>query len=136
MKKFDHFVSNLDVLARADREDLRNEFIISGIIDKFSLQFELGWKVLKELLQYEGRTVAATGSPRAVIKAAYTVYDFIEEPVWLSMLNARNDMTHIYDREEAKRMVQVILKEYIPAFLRMREGVLAYYGDGMGRFEI
>lgn len=136
MKKFDHFVSNLDVLARADREDLRNEFIISGIIDKFSLQFELGWKVLKELLQYEGRTVAATGSPRAVIKAAYTVYDFIEEPVWLSMLKARNDMTHIYDGEEAKRMVQVILREYIPAFLRMREGVLAYYGDGMGRSEI
>ena len=88
MKKFDHFASNLDVLARA------------------------------------------------VIKAAYTVYDLIEEPVWLSMLKARNDMTHIYDGEEAKRMVQVILKEYIPAFLCMREGVLAYYGDGMGRSEI
>ena len=53
MKKFDHFKSNLNVLALADQEDLTNEFIIGGIIDKFFIQFELGWKVLKELLNYE-----------------------------------------------------------------------------------
>ena len=51
MKKFDNYVSNLAVLKTADREDLRNEFIVSGIIDKFYIQFELGWKVLKELLK-------------------------------------------------------------------------------------
>ncbi len=129
MKKFDHFSSNLDVLARAGQEDLDNEFIISGIIDKFSLQFELGWKSLKELLRYEGRAVASVGSLRAVIKEAYAVYDFIDESVWLSMLKARNDLSHIYDGGEAKRMVRTILDEYIPAFLRMRTEVLRLYGD-------
>ena len=54
MKKFDNYRKNLDVLRLSDRQDLSNEFIISGIIDKFSIQFELGWKVLKELLTYEG----------------------------------------------------------------------------------
>ena len=54
MKKFDNYRKNLDVLRRSDQQDLNNEFIISGIIDKFSIQFELGWKVLKELLTYEG----------------------------------------------------------------------------------
>ena len=49
MKKYDNYASNLRVLERADREALDNEFIISGIIDKFSIQFELGWKMLKEL---------------------------------------------------------------------------------------
>ena len=126
MKKFDNFSSNLEVLLQADKEDLGNGFIISGIIDKFSLQFELGWKVLKELLRYEGKAVASTGSPRAVIKAAYTVFDFIDEKVWLSMLRARNDMTHIYGGEAAKRLVQVILKEYIPAFQHMQEGIRRY----------
>ena len=52
-------------------QDLTNEFIIGGIIVKFSLQFELGRKVLKELLRYEGVAVAATGSPREILKAAY-----------------------------------------------------------------
>ena len=39
MKKFDNFISNLDVLERAENEDLNNEFILSGIIDKFFIQF-------------------------------------------------------------------------------------------------
>ena len=51
MKKFEHFKSNLRVLALAEKENLSNEFIIGGIIDKFFIQFELGWKVLKELLK-------------------------------------------------------------------------------------
>lgn len=129
MKKFDNFVSNLNVLARAHLEDLNNEFIISGIIDKFSIQFELGWKVLKDLLRYEGRSVASSGSPREIIKAAYAVYDFIQEDAWLSMLRARNDMSHIYDGAAAKRMVSTILAEYLPAFLSMQEGILTRYGS-------
>ena len=52
MKKYDNYVSHLNVLKQADKEQLDNAFIISGIIDKFSIQFELGWKVLKELLAY------------------------------------------------------------------------------------
>ena len=67
MKKFDNYCSNLRVLERADKETLSNEFIISGIIDKFSIQFELGWKLLKELLDYEGSRVPATGSPRGIM---------------------------------------------------------------------
>lgn len=55
MKKFEHFSKHLAVLKRAPEEDLENEFIISGIIDKFFIQFELGWKLLKELLTDEGK---------------------------------------------------------------------------------
>ena len=50
MKKFEHFKSNLKVLITAENEDLSNEFIIGGIIDKFFVQFELGWKLLKKYL--------------------------------------------------------------------------------------
>lgn len=52
MKKYENYVSHLRVLERAGQERLDNEFIVSGIIDKFSIQFELGWKLLKELLAY------------------------------------------------------------------------------------
>ncbi|MDD6037122.1 MAG: HI0074 family nucleotidyltransferase substrate-binding subunit [Lachnospiraceae bacterium] len=54
--------------------------------------YEPGWKVLKELMMYEGKNIANTGSPREIIKSAYSVYDFIEEQIWLSMLRVRNDM--------------------------------------------
>lgn len=132
MKKYDNFVSNLNILSNAQNENLENEFIISGIIDKFFIQFELGWKVLKELLKYEGKSVANTGSPREILKASYSIYDFINEEIWLSMLKSRNDMTHIYDGNAAKELVHTILTLYIPEFLRMKteiskryEGILA-----------
>lgn len=128
MKKFDNYVSNLTILSSAGAENLENEFIISGIIDKFFIQFELGWKVLKELLKYEGVNTANTGSPREIIKAAYAVYDYLDETVWLSMLRARNDMTHIYDGNAAKRMVEQILAEYIPEFQKLQKNIVDSYG--------
>lgn len=128
MKKFENYVANLKVLSMAGSEDLDNEFIISGIIDKFFIQFELGWKVMKELLRYEGIGVANTGSPREIIKAAYAIYDYMDEEVWLSMLRARNDMTHIYDGEAAKRMVAQVLKSYIPEFQKVQSEIMNAYG--------
>lgn len=47
MKRFEQYQKHLETLKRAYQEDLENEFIISGVIDKFFIQFELGWKVLK-----------------------------------------------------------------------------------------
>lgn len=125
MKKFENYRSNLAVLSKAEQEDLTNSFIISGIIYKFSLQFELAWKVLKELLRYEA---AASGSPREILKAAYGVFEFLEESVWLSMLHDRIDMAHIYDGAAAERMVGRILQDYIPAFLSLQAAVETRYG--------
>lgn len=129
MKKYNNYVSNLHVLMRAENEDLTNDFIISGIIDKFFVQFELGWKVLKELLQYEGKVEAGSGSPRSIIKAAYVTFDFIDEDIWLAMLQSRNDMSHIYDGEAAKKLVITILEVYIPEFLKMKHKVDMNYGE-------
>lgn len=108
MKKYDNFHSYL-----------QNEFIISGIIDKFFIQFELGWKVLKELLTYEGNAKEQTGSLREIIKASFYCFDFMDEETWLSMLKDRNDCTHIYNKDLAKELVQNILERYIPEFQKM-----------------
>ena len=129
MRKFDNYRSNLTVLSKAYMEDLQNEFIISGIIDKFYIQFELAWKVLKELLRYEGNSIANTGSPREIIKAAYSVYEFIDETIWLSMLKERNNMTHVYDGNEAKELVNKIIVQYIPMFILMKEEIESRYQD-------
>ena len=129
MEKFEIFSSNLEVLKKAKYEDLDNEFIISGIIDKFFIQFELSWKVLKELLRYEGKSIANPGSPREIIKASYAIYDYLDEKIWLEMLRARNDMTHIYNGEAAKQMVSLILERYIPAFAVMEEKIRKDYGE-------
>lgn len=129
MKKYDNYVSHLNVLKQADKEQLDNAFIISGIIDKFSIQFELGWKVLKELLAYEGSSAAATGSPRGIIKEAYAVYPFFDGEIWLDMLKDRNDMAHIYDGNAAGELVERILSCYIPEFIRLERELNRQYAD-------
>lgn len=129
MRKYETFSKHLAVLRRAPEEDLENEFIISGIIDKFFIQFELGWKLLKELLAYEGKPAAESGSPRQIIKAAYCCYDFIEEPVWLDMLKDRNNAAHNYDEKEAAELVKRILSDYTPAFVQMDTQLRALYGE-------
>ncbi len=133
MIRFEQFSRHLEVLKRAHQEDLQNEFIISGIIDKFFIQFELGWKVLKELLVYEGRSEGRTGSPREIIKAAYACFDFMDETIWLEMLQERNNTTHMYNEAAAKELVEHILNCYIGEFEKMNNAVMEQYGNLEGQ---
>lgn len=116
MAKYANYKANLEVLRRAPEQDLSNEFVLSGVIDKFAMQFELSWKLLRKALEYEGVAEASTGSPRGIIKAAYAAYDFIDEELWLDMLADRNAAEHVYDAELAQRLVGQVLEAYLPAF--------------------
>ena len=129
MKKYENYVSALKSLRKAPEQDLSNDFIQSGIIDKFSIQFELGWKVLKELLTYEGINAAKTGSPREIIKQAYQYYPCIEEDVWLDMLSQRNNMAHIYNGNAAKELASEIIRRFIPAFEKLEKSICERYAD-------
>ncbi len=127
MKKFDNFTANLEILARAGEQDMENPFVISGILSQFSIQFELGWKVLKRLSEHEGMS-RGMGSPRGVIRAAYQYLDFMDESLWLSMLKDRNDTAHLYDGRSARALADRIILAYIPEFQRMRAAIEARYG--------
>lgn len=129
MKKYDNFASALSALSRSDKQDLENEFVQGGIIAKFSLQFELSWKLMKELLAYEGDQAATTGSPREILKAAFRYFDWMDESTWLDMLRDRNDTIHLYDADLAQRLVGTIIERYIPAFERFNTEIQKRYGD-------
>ena len=133
MRRYDAYASALKVLSTAYDQDLENEFVQSGIVDKFSLQFELGWKMLGDLLRYEGVAEAAAGSPRTVLKAAYRYFDFVDEEIWLGMLRDRNAISHIYNGEAMQRLVDAILESYIPAFRELERNVARRYGEELER---
>lgn len=133
MKKYENYATHLAVLERAYGQELENEFIVSGIIDKFFIQFELGWKLLKELLGYEGKGIGATGSPREIIKAAYRYYDFMNEEIWLAMLKCRNDLAHIYDENRARELLAEILEKYIPELRQLLAGLQGLYGEELSQ---
>ncbi len=129
MRRYENYVKALEVLSRAPQQDLENEFIQSGIIDKFSMQFELAWKLMKALLAYEGDCIAQTGSPREIIKAAYRYFPWMSEDLWLQMLRDRNNMAHVYDAEAAGRLVTTILDSYLPEFSLLEDELVGRYGE-------
>lgn len=131
MAKYANYCSNLAVLSSAGDQDLSNEFVLSGIIDKFSMQFELAWKLLQRTLRYEGLLEGTISSPRGIIKAAHEAYDFIDEESWLEMLAARNEAEHVYDSELATRLANDIIERYIDAFEKLKVSLEDTYGKSV-----
>jgi len=52
------------------------------------------------------------------------------------MLKARNDLSHIYDDQAAKRLVQDILNKYIPEFQKIKNELEIQYGDVLEQQEL
>ena len=47
MKRKESFKNSLDALAEAKVRDLSDSFVLSGTSAKFSITFDLAWKVMK-----------------------------------------------------------------------------------------
>lgn len=112
MNTLDIFLQRLQILAAAKQEDLQNLFIQHGIVHLFQEQFELGITLLQEALREDGKGMEAMGSPKEIIMAAYEEYVFIEEDVWLHMLQ---DCRRMPKEASLQPVVMRILMHYIPA---------------------
>ena len=49
-KRFESFKNSLDSLSEARERDLSDSFVLSGTSAKFSITFDLSWKVMKDIL--------------------------------------------------------------------------------------
>lgn len=119
-QRLDTFGTALAQLTNAcDRE--RYEYLeLAGLIKTFEFSFELSWKVLKDLLFYEGHDVKA---PRAVIRRSFEV-DYIDEgdcEILLDALNKRNLLSHAYLLDVAEEAETLIKGSYHPVLLRIHQ---------------
>lgn len=81
----------------------------TGLIKTFEYTFELAWKTLKDILEFEGFEV---NSPRATIKQAFQTGYVKDGAGWLDILDKRNLMTHTYDEETSEEVVELIKDKY------------------------
>ena len=71
-KRFDSYKKSLASLAEARERDMRDSFVLSGTSAKFSITFDLAWKVMKDILvQHYAIIDFVAGSPRDVLRAAF-----------------------------------------------------------------
>ena len=122
-RRFMSFCNSLDALAEARQRDLKDSFVLSGTSAKFSITFDLSWKVMKDILvQYYAITGFVAGSPREVLREAYKA-NLISDNAWMEMLKVRNELTHDYDSEIVKEYCNRIVEKYIDLFYDLRAAV-------------
>ena len=113
IRRFESFQNSLDSLAEARERDLSDSFVLSGTSAKFSITFDLAWKVMKDILvQYYAITGFVTGSPREVLKQSFQA-KLITGDEWIDMLKIRNQLAHDYDGVIVKEHCQTIIHVYI-----------------------
>ena len=115
-RRFLSFCNSLDALSEARQRDLSDSFVLSGTSAKFSITFDLAWKVMKDILvQYYAITGFVTVSPREVLREAYKA-NLISDDDWMEMLKVRNELAHDYDCEIVKTHCDKIVETYIDLF--------------------
>ena len=71
-KRYENFQKSLNTLAEARHRDLNDSFVLSGTASKFSITFDLAWKVMKDIIiQYYAVVDFPKGSPREVLRKAF-----------------------------------------------------------------
>lgn len=117
MKKYDNFARALSNLHEGAR--LEPPYTVveqTGITALFEICFEQSWKLMKAVLEYNGRTESRTGSPRGIIKLSYQCGMINDEENWLALLETRNILAHTYSEEDALDAIDRIKNSYLSLF--------------------
>ncbi len=100
-------ISNL-IKARANFERFRIEMKTdrdkAGAIQAFEYSFELSWKTLKRILDYQG---VETRSPRETIRQAALNKLIVSPEAWFVFLEKRNISSHSYKEENAESVIGI-----------------------------
>ena len=120
--KRDNYLRAVQRLGEALEEYAANptDTVRDGVIQRFEFTFDLAWKSLKEYMQDQGAT-APLQFPKQVLREAYAAELIDDEGVWLDMLNARNQTSHIYDDATAQEIYSQIEGEFVSLFDKLIE---------------
>ena len=121
MKKYNNFCNSLqNLLEIYDFEEPYNNVVLTGLVGLYEICFEQSWKAMKETLYASGITMAATGSPKAIIKEAYRNGMVDDEQLWLDALADRNNAAHTYNRVIAEDIVENAKEKYVAMFQKLK----------------
>lgn len=115
MKRFEERKTDLIKATNRLEEALKEgetDLNIDGVLHRFEFTFELAWKTMKDYLEYQG-IVGKIGSPREVIKEAFSAGLIEDGEVWIKMMLSRNNLSHLYDEETSREIYDNIKEEYI-----------------------
>lgn len=124
MKKYENFKSALENLGDIyNYEEPYGNVEIAGMVGLYEICFEQAWKAMKEILENQGYSEGATGSPRTILKTAYKAGMIDNEELWLDALVARNNVTHAYNADIAMDIINQTKSKYYNMFSKLTQTI-------------
>jgi nucleotidyltransferase substrate binding protein (TIGR01987 family) len=84
----------------------------AGLVQRYEIAWELGWKLLADCLQSIGRELDVVG-PKPVIREAFAARLIEDGQARIDATNARNALSHIYNQAKADEAIDEIAAEYL-----------------------
>lgn len=118
-QKLENYKKALARLGEVLKKDLADDIVIDATIQRFEFTMELAWKTLRAFLLEEGIAREEISSPKAVVRAAFAANVIENGDVWFAMLEARNITSHVYEMQEAEKIVTDIKEKYFAELERL-----------------
>ena len=114
LQRYDSFHranKRIQEITESDKKvDDLSELEMEGLIQRFEYTFELGWKVLQDLLKYKGYEFVQ--GPNGTLQKAFEDGMITDHDGWRRMAKARVTTSHTYNEGDAIEIVRNIYKEY------------------------
>ena len=110
------------------KEPDADEMYLDATIQRFEFCFELAWKLMKVVLDYEGIEVS---SPRSSIREGWKLGMINDAETWLDMQEKRNLSTHTYNEATALEVYKLIKSKYAALLLAWDREVQKRFADDM-----
>ncbi len=124
MKKYENFCSALENLKDIYKyQEPYDNVILTGLTGLFEICFEQAWKAMKEILQDQGFEECRSGSPKQIIKTAYSAAMILDEDAWLGALISRNNVSHAYHGAVALDIINKTKTVYYRMFCNLKEEI-------------
>lgn len=115
IQRLDNFQKAVNLLLEIQSLELNelSQLEKEGVIQRFEYTLELGWKTLKDKMEFDGLILDRI-SPKVVIKEAFQAKYIGQIDRWMEMINDRNLLSHSYDLETFESVIPDIKKIYAP----------------------
>ncbi|EKY01374.1 nucleotidyltransferase substrate-binding family protein [Selenomonas sp. oral taxon 138 str. F0429] len=109
LKEEDYHRALLRLQTALKKEADLDDMYLDATIQRFEFCFELAWKLMKAILEYEG---IEANSPRSSIREGWKQGLISDAEEWLDMMEKRNLSSHTYDENVARDIYHEVRERY------------------------
>lgn len=109
LKEEDYHRALLRLQTALKKEADLDDMYLDATIQRFEFCFELAWKLMKAVLEYEG---IEANSPRSSIREGWKQGLISDAEAWLDMMEKRSLSPHTYDENVARDIYHEVRERY------------------------